>query len=77
MPEERRAEGLLLTKSVAFNLQLANLGRVVYGPALPIVDGRRRASLALLTVRELAIKAPSVETPVGQTNCPISEIGCW
>ncbi len=46
VPEERRAEGLLLTKSVAFNLQLANLGRVVHGPALPVVDGRRRPHAA-------------------------------
>ncbi len=68
VPEERRAEGLLLTKSVAFNLQLANLARVVTAPACRSIDGRRRASLALLTVRELAIKTPSVETPVGQLS---------
>ena len=37
VPEERRADGLLLTKSVAFNLSLANLGKVVFSPALPLV----------------------------------------
>ena len=42
VPEERRAEGLVLTKSLAFNLSLANLGSIVYGPILPLVSGRRR-----------------------------------
>ena len=37
VPEERRAEGLVLTKSVAFNLQIANLARIVRSPE-PAVD---------------------------------------
>ncbi len=68
VPEERRAEGLLLTKSVAFNLQLANLASIVHSPALPLINGRRRASLSLATVRELAVKTPSIETPVGRLS---------
>ena len=68
VPEERRAEGLLLTKSVAFNLQLSNLARIVHGPALPLIDGRRRSSLSLATVRDLAVKTPDIETPVGRLS---------
>lgn len=68
VPEERRAEGLLLSKSVAFNLQLSNLHRIVHGPALPIVDGRRRRALAQSVIRDLAIKTPGIETPVGRLS---------
>jgi len=65
VPEERRAEGLLLTKSVAFNLQLSNLLNIVRSPALPLIDYRKRESLSAQIIRDLAVKTPSVETPVG------------
>ena len=68
VPEERRAEGLLLSKSIAFNLQLANLGQVVHGPAFPLIDGRRRTTLAQSVIRDLAIKAPGIDTPVGRLS---------
>jgi len=68
VPEERRAEGLLLTKSVAFNLQLANLARIVHSPALPLVDRKRRNALSLGAVRDLGIKTASVEAPVGRLS---------
>ncbi|MCW6511478.1 sugar ABC transporter ATP-binding protein [Lichenifustis flavocetrariae] len=68
VPEERRTEGLLLTKSVAFNLQLANLSRIVHGPTLPLIDRRRRRSLAQSVIRDLAIKTPGVDTPVGRLS---------
>ena len=68
VPEERRAEGLVLGKSVAFNLQLSNLARIVRGPALPLIDGRRRDSLSLAAIRDLAIKTPGTETPVGRLS---------
>jgi ribose transport system ATP-binding protein/rhamnose transport system ATP-binding protein len=65
VPEERRAEGLLLTKSVAFNLQLANLVNIVRNPALPLIDYRKRERLSAAIVRDLAVKTQSIETPVG------------
>ena len=68
MPEERRTEGLILTKSVAFNLSLANLSRIVMSPALPLISGRARKSLAEETIRALAIKAQGIETPVGRLS---------
>ena len=68
VPEERRAEGLVLTKSVAFNLQLANLGRIVRSPLLPLIDYRRRESLCLSMIRDLAIKTQATETTVGRLS---------
>lgn len=65
VPEERRAEGLLLTKSVAFNLQLSNLLNIVRSPALPLVDYRKRENLSAQIIRDLAVKTPSIETAVG------------
>ena len=68
VPEERRAEGLVLGKSVAFNLQLSNLARIIRSPALPLIDGRRRESLSLAVIRDLAIKTPGTETAVGRLS---------
>jgi ribose transport system ATP-binding protein/rhamnose transport system ATP-binding protein len=65
VPEERRADGLLLTKSVAFNLQLSNLVNIVRSPALPLIDYRRRENLSSQIVRDLSVKTQSTETPVG------------
>ena len=68
VPEERRAEGLILAKSVAFNVSLANLKRIVMSPALPLISHRARSSLALDTIRALSIKTERVETPVGRLS---------
>jgi ribose transport system ATP-binding protein len=68
VPEERRAEGLILSKSLAFNVSLANLNAIVVGAIAPLISRRRRKTLAERTIRELAIKAPSSETPVGQLS---------
>ena len=68
VPEERRAEGLVLSKSVAFNLQLSNLARIVHCRALPLIDGRRRESLSLAVIHDLAIKTPGTEAPVGRLS---------
>ena len=65
VPEERRADGLVLGKSVAFNLQLANLARIVRGP---FIDPRRRETLARSAVRDLAIKTETTATPVGRLS---------
>ena len=61
VPEERRAEALVLNKSVAFNLQLSNLARIARGP---LIDYVRREALSLAAVRDLAIKTQSIEMPV-------------
>ncbi len=68
VPEERRTEGLILGKSLAFNLSLSNLARIVRSPLLPLIDRGRRESLALSVVRDLAIKTPGTEAPVGRLS---------
>ncbi len=68
VPEERRAEGLILTKSLAFNVGLANLDAIVVSAMLPLISGLRRKMLAERTIRELAVKTPGPETPVGQLS---------
>ena len=68
VPEERRAEGLVLMKSVAFNVGLANLRSLVFAPWFPFLSTRRRRSLAETIVRDLSIKTPDVETPVGKLS---------
>lgn len=68
VPEERRTEGLVLTKSVAFNMQIANLANIVYSPRLPLIDYNRREKLSKATVRDLMIKSQSIETPVGRLS---------
>jgi ribose transport system ATP-binding protein len=68
VPEERRTEGLVLPKSVAFNVGLANLEKLVVSPLLRLISPRARASLAHETIRALAIKTEGIETPVGRLS---------
>ncbi len=68
VPEERRAEGLLLTKSVAFNLSLANLRSLTLSSIFPMMSSRKRGELARATVQELAIKTAGIGTPVGRLS---------
>ena len=68
VPEERRADGLLLTKSIGFNLSLANLDKVIFAPLLPVISGRARNFLALDTIRRLAIKTQGPSQPVGRLS---------
>ncbi len=68
VPEERRADGLVLSKSVAFNAQLSNLGSVIYSPSLPFINyGKRKAGVEKI-VRDLAIKTQSIDLAVGQLS---------
>ena len=68
VPEERRVEGLILSKSLAFNLSLANLQSIIFHPAAPFISGSRRRTLAERAIRDLSIKTASVETPVGRLS---------
>ena len=64
VPEERRSEALVLPKSIAFNLQLANLSQVVIRRGWPLVSGRRRKGMAERIIRDLAVRAPGQAEPV-------------
>jgi ABC-type sugar transport system ATPase subunit len=68
VPEERRTEGLLLPKSVAFNISLARLGSILSMPPLPFISFGRRATLTERMIRDLAIKAQSPNQPVGRLS---------
>jgi ABC-type sugar transport system ATPase subunit len=68
VPEERRAEGLVLTKSLAFNMQIANLDAIVRSRRFPLIDTARREALSLAAVRDLTIKTQSVDAPVGRLS---------
>jgi ribose transport system ATP-binding protein len=68
VPEERRAEGLILSKSVAFNISLANLQRIIVNPALPFISNRKRSSLTRDTIEALSIKTQGIDTPVGRLS---------
>lgn len=78
--EERRTESLVLTKSIGFNLQLANLDQVVFGRALPLVSGRKREAMAARIIRDLSVKAQgsrvSVERLSGGNQQKVA-IGRW
>ena len=68
VPEERRTEGLLLTKSVAFNVSLANLNSLLSSAMLPFISFRKRRKMTEDTIRELAIKATSPDQPTGRLS---------
>jgi len=66
VPEERRTEALFLSKSVAFNLQLTNMDKM--GALGPLLSFKKRETLALQIVRDLAVKTQSPDTPVGRLS---------
>ena len=68
VPEERRTEALILTKSIAFNLSLANLKSIVFSPTIPLISGRARTALATEVVEQLAVKTQDVMTQVGRLS---------
>lgn len=68
VPEERRSEGLVLRKSIAFNIGLSNLDTIVFSPALPLISNGKSAALAGRIIRDLAIKAGGPDTPVGDLS---------
>ncbi|NVB80430.1 MAG: sugar ABC transporter ATP-binding protein [Kofleriaceae bacterium] len=61
VPEDRKAQGLVLGLSVADNLALSALGRM---SKLGIVDGARAEQAALARLRDLSIKVPGLGAEV-------------
>jgi ribose transport system ATP-binding protein len=68
VPEERRSEGLILEKSVAFNIGLTNLKALQVSPLLPLLRMGKRAAQAEELVKRLLVKAPSIAIPVGRLS---------
>ncbi|KRA25429.1 sugar ABC transporter ATP-binding protein [Microbacterium sp. Root61] len=65
VPEERRAQGVILSAPIADNIAIANLKSVSPGG---IVSQRRIVQLAKQALSDLRIKARSVRQPVGQLS---------
>jgi len=65
VPEERRAQGVILSAPIADNVAIANLKSVSPGG---IVSQRRIVQLAKRALADLQIKARSVRQPVGQLS---------
>jgi len=68
VPEERRTEGLILEKSLAFNIGLTNLTALQVSPLLPLLKMGKRTSQADALVRRLLVKTPSTAIPVGRLS---------
>ncbi len=68
VPEERRSEGLVLGKSVAFNLGLTVLPQFQRARFWPALDMGRRRAWAQDMVRLLTIKTADVDTIVGRLS---------
>ena len=65
VPEDRKSEGLMLSMSVRENMTLAALRRVSRGL---LIDLAKETRIATQAVRDLAIKAPSLDSPVGSLS---------
>lgn len=61
LTEDRKGEGLVLTNTVGFNINLSTFETARRGPLLSEAVVRRRAEE---NVRQLNIKTPSIQTPV-------------
>jgi ribose transport system ATP-binding protein len=68
VPEERRSEGLILKKSVGFNLGLTVLSSLQAAPWLPLIRLQRRGRVARALSSRLRIKTPSVDTAVDRLS---------
>jgi len=68
VPEERRSEGLILEKSLAFNIGLTNLKALQISPLLPLLQMGKRTDQAEALVRRLLVKTPSTAIPVGRLS---------
>lgn len=65
VPEERRAEGLFLDRTVDFNVNIASLDSLRVSPILPLLRLREGRSRAERVTREVTVKAKSVAQNVG------------
>jgi ABC-type sugar transport system ATPase subunit len=64
VPEERRTQGLILKDTIDFNLSLTNLAALRLHKNLFFLNTKKSASVSKAIVQQLAIKTPSIRTPV-------------
>jgi ribose transport system ATP-binding protein len=68
VPEERRSLGLILEKSVGFNINLTNLKQLRLKRFFPYLNLKKSAQIATGLSKKLSIKTPSVNTRVGDLS---------
>jgi ribose transport system ATP-binding protein len=64
IPEERRSQGLILSKDVSFNINLADLVPLRLARSLPFISLGRAARRAQQVASRLRVKTERVSTPV-------------
>jgi ABC-type sugar transport system ATPase subunit len=60
VPEERRAQGIMLDQSVGFNINVASLTQLRSMSGLPFVSAGKARGRAQRLMQELSVKAPGV-----------------
>jgi ribose transport system ATP-binding protein len=68
VPEERRSEGLILSKSVMFNINLPTLNPLRMVNWLPLLSPKKERTSAKDIVQKLGVKTPAVNTPVSELS---------
>ena len=68
VPEERRSEGLILDRSVAFNINLPNLKPTRLTKSLPVVGVQKGRERAYDIINRLGIRTDSPDTPARQLS---------
>jgi ABC-type sugar transport system ATPase subunit len=68
VPEERRSEGLVLEKSVAFNLSMTSFRSLQIAPGVPLIDLKRRDRRAADVAQRLRVKTAGTEIAVGRLS---------
>lgn len=64
VPEERRSQGLILDKSVDFNINLTNLRKLRINNFIPLLSLKKSSSIAKNLAEKLKIKTPNTSTLV-------------
>lgn len=68
VPEERRSEGLLLDKSVAFNMNITVLRTLRSFSSLPFLSEKLKKERANEIIQKLSVKTKSISAPVGSLS---------
>jgi ribose transport system ATP-binding protein len=68
VPEERRSEGLMLEKSVSYNMNIAVLRSLRTMPGLPFVSGAKSRARSLALIAQLGIKTTGISQPIGRLS---------
>jgi len=68
VPEERRSEGLILERSVSYNINIAVLRSLRSVPGLPFVSSAKSKARALDLVEQLSVKTSNINQPISDLS---------